>query len=55
MRVIMNTAAKLGMTSGDNKQEEFTFTYLDLYNNNVSYSWSNEPDYPCNGESNLSQ
>lgn len=46
MQVVMNTAATLGMTSGQDEKRKYVFTYVDLYNNNASYSWSRDPDTP---------
>ena len=50
MRVIMNTAAQLGMTSGEDPDDRYVFLYIDLYNGNDSYVWSNHDDYMCPGE-----
>lgn len=39
MRRVMKTAENLGMTSGD-----FAFIYVDLYNTNTTYYWSDADD-----------
>ncbi|CAK8676721.1 unnamed protein product [Clavelina lepadiformis] len=41
MRYVMEKASQMGMTGGD-----FAFIYLDLYNTNVSYTWSDADDHP---------
>ncbi|CAK8676717.1 unnamed protein product [Clavelina lepadiformis] len=41
MRHVMEKAFEMGMTGGD-----FAFIYLDLYNTNVSYTWSDADDHP---------
>ncbi|XP_039272444.2 atrial natriuretic peptide receptor 1-like [Styela clava] len=42
MRYIMNKAKEKRMTGGD-----YAFLYLDIYNTNISYEWSNEDDQNC--------
>ena len=43
MRVVMETAEKLQMTEGDH-----AFIYLDLYNMNSSYFWTDADDHNDN-------
>ena len=40
MRKVMKTAEKLNMTRGD-----FAFIYIDLYNTNSSYYWTDYDDH----------
>jgi len=40
MRKAMKTAESLNMTGGD-----FAFLYIDLYNSNTSYYWTDADDY----------
>ncbi|XP_039271429.2 atrial natriuretic peptide receptor 1-like [Styela clava] len=42
MKYVMNKAYEKGMADGD-----FAFLYLDIYNTNVSYEWSDEDDQDC--------
>ena len=39
MRRVMSEAEKLNMTGGD-----FAFIYIDLYNSNASYYWTDDDD-----------
>ncbi|CAK8676715.1 unnamed protein product [Clavelina lepadiformis] len=47
MRHVMETAYQMGMTGGD-----FVFIYLDFYNTNTSYTWSDADDHPAEDTSN---
>ena len=44
----MEKASQMGMTGGD-----FAFIYLDLYNTNVSYTWSDADDHPAKDTSDM--